>query len=389
LGGGQESPTGSHHPVVPLNLPETSLISSLRTWAEIDLAALRHNLAAVRHVIGPHRGIMAVVKADAYGHGLASVAGALSGLVSSFGVANPREGLVVAREAPGDIFLLGPVLPNERSLLASPRFVVAISTLEEAEALNSLGFPVRAHLSVDTGMGRMGCLPGEAAELLVAISGMPFLRLEGFCTHFPSADEDEPFTRHQIAGIRELLGNLPGLGAVHVSNSAGILDFIEQQPFATLVRPGLMLYGLCPTGMHQGDLQPVLSLHSRVTLVRLLPAGHGVSYGGSYVTSRPTLVATVGIGYADGYPRQVSNRGAQVLLRGRRCPVLGRVTMDQIMIDVTDLPEPPRPGEVVTLIGRQGGEEILATEVASWAGTISWEILTGLTSRVERVCREA
>ncbi|MBU6302087.1 MAG: alanine racemase [Verrucomicrobia bacterium] len=361
----------------------------MRTWAEIDLAALRRNLGVVRRAIGPGREIMAVVKADAYGHGLANVAGALSGLVSSFGVANPGEARVVAGQAPGDIFLLGPVLPQERDSLASPRLVVAISTLAEAEALNALGFPVRAHLCVDTGMGRMGCLPEEARALGLAVSAMPNLRLEGVCTHFPSADEDAGFTRHQIAGLRGVLEGLPpAAGAVHLSNSAGILEYMEDQPFASLVRPGLMLYGLCPTGAHQGELEPVLSLRSRLTLVRLLPAGHGVSYGGTHVTNRPTLVATVGIGYADGYPRQVSNRGAQVLLQGRRCPVLGRVTMDQIMVDVSDLPVRPEPGDVVTLIGREGGERILASEVADWAGTISWEILTGLTSRVARVCRE-
>ncbi len=329
---------------------------------------------------------MAVVKADAYGHGLAAVVRALSGMVPCFGVANPREALVVANHAPGDIFLLGPVLPHERSVLASPRFVAAISTLEEASALQAAGFPVRAHLCVDTGMGRMGCLPAQAAELLKAISGMPNIRLEGFCSHFPSADEDAEFTNRQISEVRELLETLPDMGAVHLSNSAGILGFIPAQPFVTMVRPGLMLYGLCPTGAHQEDLVAVLSLRSRVTLVRTLPAGHGVSYGGTFVTSRPTKVATVGIGYADGYPRQLSNRGAQVLLRGRRCPVLGRVTMDQIMIDVSELPERPQPGDVVTLLGRDGAERILATEVAAWAGTISWEILTGLTARVERVC---
>jgi alanine racemase len=364
----------------------TSLIASLRTWAEIDLAALRHNLTAVRKAAGADREIMAVVKADAYGHGLAAVVRALSGLVPCFGVANPREALVVANHAPGDIFLLGPVLPHERSVLASPRLVAAISTLEEAAALQGVGFPIRAHLCVDTGMGRMGCLPEQAAALLTAISGMPNIRLEGFCTHFPSADEDAEFTNRQIVGVRELLGTLPDLGAVHLSNSAGILEFMPEQPFATTVRPGLMLYGLCPTGAHQKDLVPVLSLRSRVTLVRTLPPGHGVSYGGTFVTSRPTVVATVGIGYADGYPRHLSNRGAQVLLHGRRCPVLGRVTMDQIMIDVSELPETPQPGDVVTLIGRDGSERILATEVAAWAGTISWEILTGLTARVERVC---
>jgi alanine racemase len=288
-------------------------------------------------------------------------------------------------EAPGDVFILGPVLPAERRFLQSERLAVAVSQIEEARAFQDLGWPIRVHLNIDTGMGRMGCLPEDAAVLAGEIRQMSNLRLEGLCTHFPSADEDAEFTRHQIGIFRSLLQTQPAFSWVHLDNSAGILDFLEWQPDANLVRPGLMLYGLCPMGTHQGDLRPVLSLRSRVTLVRLLPAGHSISYGRTYVTSRPTLVATVGIGYGDGYPRQVSNQGAEVLIRGRRCPILGRVTMDQILVDVSALSGSCIPGEIVTLIGSDGAECILASEVATWAGTISWDILTGLTARVERV----
>jgi len=331
---------------------------------------------------------MAVVKANAYGHGLREVVRALAGLVSSFGVANPREALLVAESAPGDVFLLGPLLPHERSLLASPRFVAAVSTLEEAQALHELGHPVRAHLAVDTGMGRMGCLPAEVPALLEWIQKLPGIQLEGFYTHFPSADEDPPFTVDQIERIRLLLAGMPQLASIHLSNSAGVLDFLPRQPFANLVRPGLMLYGVCPTGAHQEELRPVLSLRSRISLVRRLPEGHGVSYGRSFVTLRPTTVATVCIGYGDGYPRHLSNRGAEVLIQGRRCAILGRVTMDQIMVDVTELPVIPLPGDVVTMIGVDGTERILASEVAAWADTISWDVLAGLTSRVERIAVE-
>ena len=368
-----------------LSSPSTDQIEPLRSWAEVDRSSLLHNLGVIERLAGPGRQVMAVVKADAYGHGLRGVVRSLAGRVPWFGVANVREALCVLEEAPGDVFILGPVLPAERRFLQSERLSVAVSQLEEARALQDLGWPIRVHLSIDTGMGRMGCLSEEAAALAGQIRQMSNLRLEGLCTHFPSADEDADFTRLQIGVFRSLLQTQPAFSWVHLDNSAGILDFLEWQPDANLVRPGLMLYGLCPMGTHQDDLRPVMSLRSRVTLVRQLPSGHSISYGRTYVTSRPTLVATVGIGYGDGYPRQVSNQGAEVLIRGRRCPILGRVTMDQIMVDVSALSGSCLPGEVVTLIGRDGSECILASEVATWAGTISWDILTGLTSRVERV----
>jgi alanine racemase len=351
------------------------------------LAALRHNFAVLRRRAGPDRAIMAVVKADAYGHGLATVVRALAPFHPGFGVANVREAQVAERHSPPecDIFLLGPVLPQEYPLLGSDRWVIAVSTPEEAVALDAVGRALRVHLCVDTGMGRMGCLPEDAPALADAISRLPGLRLEGVCTHFPSADEDEAFTRDQIARFDALRRQLPLLPEVHLSNSAGLWEFSAGQPFATRVRPGLTLYGISPTGAGQEELIPVLSLRSRVTLVRDLPAGHGISYGRSHVTDRPTRVATVGIGYGDGYPRHLSNRGAEVLVAGCRCPILGRVTMDQIMIDVSEGPRRPVPGDTVTLIGRDGGEHLTAAEVARHAGTIPWAILTGLTGRVERV----
>jgi len=369
---------------LPVDSGETA---SLRTWAEIDLDALRHNFTVLQRLAGPGRTIMAVVKADAYGHGLATVVRALAPFRPGFGVANVREALVAAHHSPPecDIFLLGPVLPQEHPLLDCPRFVIAVSTPGEAAALAHLGHPVRVHLCIDTGMGRMGCLPEQALSLAEAVAGHPRLRLEGVCSHFPSADEDPDFTRDQITRFDVLRSKFPAQMDIHLSNSAGLLEFGEAQPFATRVRPGLTLYGISPTGSFQDELIPVLSLRSRITLVRELPEGHGISYGRSHVTNRPSRVATVGIGYGDGYPRHLSNRGAEVLVAGRRCPVLGRVTMDQIMIDVTDLPITPAVGETVTLIGTDGDACITATELARHAGTIPWAVLTGLTGRVERV----
>tara|TARA_R110002096_G_scaffold54517_20_gene140672 strand:+ start:4360 stop:5484 length:1125 start_codon:yes stop_codon:yes gene_type:complete len=358
----------------------------LRTWSEIDPGALRHNLKVAREFSGG-REIMAVVKADAYGHGLARIVKALAGEVTWFGVANVEEGLVVAANSGEKVLVLGPILPHERELAVDQGFVVVLSSWAEAEAFAQFGKPVSAHLAIDSGMGRMGCLESEVLDLVARIRDLEHVRLEGVATHFPSADEDEAYTREQIARIGELLGEIPDLSEVHLSNSAGLLGFAGEQPFATLMRPGLMLYGLSPLPALQDRLRPVMSLKSRVTLVRELPAGRGISYGRTFVTSKPVQVATVGAGYGDGYPRHLSNQGAEVLINGKRCPVLGRVTMDQIMVDVSGLDPLPGAGDEVVLIGEQerSGRPILATEIAEKAGTISWEILTGITQRVKRV----
>lgn len=370
----------------------TDSTAQLRTWAEIDLSALRHNLEIARGYAG-ERQIMAVVKADAYGHGLAAVADALSDEVRWFGVANVAEGLEVTAHAPGKVFVLGPILPHERAVAVGNGFVIAVSNLEETVAIDAiakeLGIKATVHLSIDSGMGRMGCLVSQAVELARSIERLKNVRLDGVATHFPSADEDADFTRSQIATAEKLRAELPDTPHFHLSNSAGLLDFADLQPFATLMRPGLVLYGLSPLPKHQDELRPVLSLKSRVTLVRDLPAGHGVSYGRTFVTERPTRAATIGIGYGDGYPRSVSNRGGEVLIGGRRCPLLGRVTMDQIVVDVSGLEKPPQPGDEAVLIGSQGAQQLLATELAEKADTISWEILTGITRRVQRVYRWA
>lgn len=337
------------------------------------------------------RQIMAVVKADAYGHGLAGVVSALAENVRWFGVANVAEGLEVTAHAPGKVFVLGPVLPSERAVAAGNGFVVAVSNFAEAmafdEVARELGIKATLHLAIDTGMGRMGCFESEAVKTAEAIAGLTNVQLDGIATHFPSADEDPDFTRSQIAAAEELRRQLPETRHFHLSNSAGLLEFSQLQTSATLMRPGLMLYGLSPIPEHQAELRPVLSLKSRVTLVRDAPAGHGISYGRTFITAEPTRIAAIGIGYGDGYPRALSGAGTEVLIQGRRCPLLGRVTMDQIVVDVSGLEQPPDPGNEVVLIGEQGEARILASELAEKAGTISWEILTGITRRVHRVYR--
>ncbi|MEM1297159.1 MAG: alanine racemase, partial [Verrucomicrobiota bacterium] len=278
----------------------------LRTWAEIDLAALRHNLGVARE-FAKGREIMAVVKADAYGHGLVRIVEAIAEDVAWFGVANVEEGCEVAAHSRGRVLVLGPILPQEREVAVEQKFVVTLSSWAEAEAFEKLGKPVSAHLAIDSGMGRMGCLENEAVDLVKRIQELKWVKLEGAATHFPSADEDIGYTLEQIARTRELLNEFPDLSEVHLSNSAGLLGFAEEQAFATLMRPGLLLYGVSPLPEFQSRLRPVLSLKSRVTLVRELPAGRGISYGRTFVTKEPTRVATIGVGYGDGYPRHLSS----------------------------------------------------------------------------------
>ncbi len=372
--------------------PAASSTNAHRTWAEIDLGALRHNLAAVRAQVGEGVQVMAVVKANAYGHGVGPVVRALAGRVEMFGVANVREAAEVREHvADAPVFILGPALPEERAEIVAQRFVPAISSVEEARAYAALASaePLAVHLKIDTGMGRVGIWESEAVAVAREILALRGLRITGLASHLPVADEDDAFTRDQLARFHATVAQLRALGlpdaVVHVENSAGLIGFPAQA--GDLVRPGLMLYGSAPRPEFQPRLRPVLTWKTRITLLRTAPAGHGVSYGRTFKTVQPTRIATLAVGYADGYQRHLSGRGAEVLIGGRRCPVLGRVTMDQIVADVTALPA-VEVGDEVVLMGRQGAEEIPAAELAAKAGTIAWEIFTGLGRRVERIYLE-
>ncbi len=348
------------------------------------MAALQHNLAVAQAHFG--RELMAVVKADAYGHGLPRVAKSLDGRVGFLGVATVDEAHAV-REAgvKNPVFLLGPSLAEERREFVRLGVTPSLSSLDEAQGFASVGRetgnPVRAHLMVDTGMGREGFLPTELPEVWPQIDSLDGLIIEGLATHLPSADEDAGFTQEQFARFREITMQLGGperFRWIHASNSAGLLA--HPNASCTLARPGLLLYGISPVEALGAQLVPVMRLMARVTLVRTLPAGHGVSYGSDFKTSRETRVATVGIGYGDGYPRSLSGSGAEVFVRGRRLPVIGRVTMDQIMIDATGHPE-VQSGDDVELFGRN----IPVVEVAERGNTIPWAVLTGITRRVVRL----
>lgn len=361
-----------------------------RTWVEIDLAALRHNARAAQACLAtPEPGILAVVKANGYGLGMVPVARALTSLVRAFAVANVAEACTL-RDAGllEPIYLLGPALPDEWAAIAAAGFCPAISNLSEvaglAAAAQASGHPLAVHVVVDTGMGRIGAMPEEAAVLIAAVLAHPWLRLDSIASHYPSADEDPAFTGEQASRFSHLLEQLratgPALPHTHLSNSAGLTSY----PTVGWGRAGLMLYGVSPLPDAQDLLQTVVTWTARVTLVKHLPAGHGVSYGRTWCTPRPTRTAVLAVGYADGYPRQASGREAAVLIGGQRCPVLGRVTMDQIIADTTAMDTPPQPGDEAVLIGTQGQQEITAGELAAWGQTIPWDIFTGLGPRVQR-----
>jgi alanine racemase len=363
-------------------------VSPPRAWAEIDLAALRWNLAVARQACGV--AVMAVVKAGAYGHGLEEIARALADEdLAFFGVANVREARQIRHAGVSTrIYLLGPTWAAERKEIVARDWTPCISSLEEACEFNWLaaahGSRLKVHLAVDTGMGRGGFVADGLAEVLAALERLEYLEIEGIGSHLPAADEDEEFTRRQMARFAAIIAELGGAARFrwrHLSNSSGILGY--PPGLCNLARPGLMLYGISPLAGCQQPLRTVMTLKSRVTLVRTLPAGHGISYGRAFVTSKPTRVATVGIGYGDGYPRHVSGHGAEVWIEGCRCPILGRVTMDQMMVDVTESREVGEGAEVELF-----GPNLPVAEVARNAQTIVWEILTGITPRVQRCYRE-
>lgn len=358
-----------------------------RAWVDVDLEAIAHNLDIARQAL-PDTLLMPVVKAGAYGHGLEPVARRLDNDgIAFFGVANAGEARRLSRAGVRTTpFILGPTFPEEREEIVLNNWCCTISTIEEAQQFQSLAALYNkaflVHLALDTGMGREGVLPEEIGDMIGALRDMPSLVIDGVMSHFPCADDDVSYTQQEIARFTDCVQVLQQhfhLRYRHIAASAGELGY--EIPIANLARPGLLLYGVAPiASIYEGVLRPTLRLSSRVSLVRTLPLGHGVSYGRTYITNKPTRVATIGIGYADGWSRYLSGKGAQVYVNGHYCPMLGRVTMDQIMADVSEVPF-IAPGDEVELIG----PHISVSEVAQKAGTIAWDILTGLGARLPRI----
>ena len=360
------------------------------TWAGINLGNLAHNFRQVKRMVSPATKILVTVKADAYGHGLVQVSKKLASCgVDYLGVASIDEGIALRQAGIRlPILVLGVVLKRDIAPLFTWRLIPTVGDEDLAVALNrkagARGKPMSIHIKVDTGMGRIGVLHYDALELVKKIHKLKFINIEGIFTHFAFADMNRAFTLYQTKLFAQLLGSIKAEGIdiplAHTANSMGTIGY--KNAHFNMVRPGLVIYGIYPKKNLKLNLKPVLSLKSRVVFVKQMPAGHGVSYGHEYVTKKNTCIATIPIGYGDGYPRNLSNK-APLLIKGRRFKVCGRVCMDQIMVDVGSLGL--KVGEEVVLIGSQGENRITAEDLAKLSNTISYEIVCGLGSRIPRV----
>ncbi|MCG3206200.1 MAG: Alanine racemase 1 [Elusimicrobia bacterium] len=380
-----------------LNPPPTEPASSpvrfyRPTWVEISTHCFASNLRQIKQWVGPNAHVLAVLKADGYGHGalpLAQVAASQG--AAMIGVSSLEEGIHLREggvEIP--ILILGSIYPLENFNVALQyNLTPTVSSLEAARHLSQIAESKNTvadfHLKIDTGMGRLGVSPLGAKPILEWLMTQKRVRLAGVYSHFASADTDPGFVQEQMNQfhqVRDLVLHHGFQGVLfHMANTAAALRFPQSR--FNLVRPGLFLYGasLVPVPK-EIQLEPVLSWYTKIVFLKTVPAGTPIGYGSTFRTQRESTIATLPVGYADGLPRGVSNKG-WVLVKGRRCPMVGRVTMDQVTVDVTDVKVDI--GELVTLIGRQEGETISADDWALWAGTISYEIFCGITKRVPRV----
>lgn len=368
-------------------------IDQLVSWAEIDLEAIRQNVRSFRKHVGDSVQVMAVVKANAYGHGAVPVAkAALEAGAARLAVHRLTEGIELREagiEAP--ILVMGYTPPPGAGEFVRWNLTPSMITPEFAQALASQAATqnkiVPVHVKVDTGMNRFGLFPEEVVPFLAMVCIMEGLRLEGMFTHFATADaRDGTWVLQQIKVFDEVIAAVRNAGidipVIHAANSATTMRY--PQAHYNAVRPGIAMYGMNPSSEWEPvfNLHPALTLKSRISRVRDLPVGAGISYGRTFVTSQPTRAGLVTVGYGDGYHRILSNKGV-VLVRGQRALVLGRVCMDQFVIDVTDIPGVEQDDEVV-LVGSQGDERVSAEEVGRLAGSINYEVTTGLLPRVIR-----
>ena len=374
------------------------MYDSRPTFAEIDLDALTHNFKVIRSALPDSTEILAVVKADAYGHGFMDISRELEHLgVNAFGVAFLAEAIQLRKSGiDKPILLLGGVYPGQERKCIGFNLSTVIFTLEQAQALNlaagKLFRKAQIHLKIDTGMGRLGIQYSETPAFLEKLRDLPNLALEGVISHFASADElDESgqhFTAVQAERFERVLAETRTAGFapryIHIANSAGAL--LGNFPSCNLVRPGIALYGALPSPDFRGklDLRPVMRLKSRIAMLKWVDTGTTISYARRFTASDKTLIASVPVGYADGYPRALTNKG-EVLIRGQRSRVTGTVCMDWIMLDVTGI-EGVAVGDEVILMGADAsGNCIHAEELAAAVGTIPYEIFCGISKRVPRV----
>ncbi len=370
------------------------------TYAEIDLSALKHNYGLIRSTIPQETEILAVVKADAYGHGFMDISRELETLgVNAFGVAFLAEGIQLRKSGSDKpILLLGGIYPGQERKCIGYNLSTTIFTLEQALALNQAASSgklfrrAQIHLKIDTGMGRLGIPYSDVPRLLVELKKLPNIALEGVISHFASADEldvsGQSFTQLQLERFGWVLSEIRTAGFspryIHIANSAAAL--MHDIPGCNLIRPGIALYGALPSSDFQGklDLKPVMRLKSQIAMLKWVDPGTTVSYARRFTAGQRTLIASVPVGYADGYPRALTNRG-EVLVRGQRAGVVGTVCMDWIMLDVTGV-EGVAVGDTVTLMGSDdSGRHIHAEELAAWSDTIPYVVFCGISKRVPRV----
>ncbi|MBN2483116.1 MAG: alanine racemase [Candidatus Omnitrophica bacterium] len=360
-------------------------------WIEVDRKALKKNVLTIKKIIGPKVGIMATVKQNAYGHGLVPIARCLSSLgVVYFGVGSLEEAIQLRHAGIKEpILILTALLKEGIPELFRYHVTPTVTNLDFAKSVNEYAIrknkihPI--HLKIDTGMGRIGWWYQGAVAAIVQLKKLTHLELEGIFTHYPAAGTDDRFTRLQIGRFNELLDELSqrkiDFRYIHTANSMALWKYRHAR--FNLVRPGLILYGIKPDEKMDIPLSPILSLKSQVVFLKKVPRGRSIGYGRTFVTKSPTQIATVAIGYADGYPWRLSNKG-QVLIRRRLCPIRGRVCMDHIMVETGNITG-VHLGCPVTLIGKNSSHRIGAEDIAHWAGTIPYEIVTRLSSKIPRI----
>lgn len=366
------------------------------TWAEISLSALTENYRTLKRQLTGNAQLMAVVKADAYGHGAVQCARVLESIGADwFGVALVEEGIELRRAGiTRPVFCLGGFWRTQGELILAHDLTPALFRMDMAEELNAraveAGRVVNFHLKVDTGMGRLGVPSSELAEFADALKRFEHLKLDGVLTHFADADGMEiGYTELQMRRFEDAVTTLRELGFDptwrHAANSAGLHAY--PQAHGNLARAGAAMYGLTrdvlTPRLEAPPLRPVMAWKSRIVMLKTVPAGTSLGYGCSFITSRESRIATLPVGYADGFRRSLSNKG-QVLVRGRFVPVVGRVSMDLTIIDVTDVPA-AELGDEAVLLGEQGGLAISAEDMAKLEDTISYEVMTGISARVPRL----
>ena len=368
------------------------------TFAEIDLSALRYNYARIRAAVRPDCGVLAVVKADAYGHGFMDVSQELESLgVTAFGVAFLAEGIQLRKSGiDRTVLILGGIYPGQEKKCVGFNLSTAVFDISQARVLDHVAGRLyrkaKIHVKIDTGMGRLGIPAADAPEFFSELRKLTNIELEGILSHFASADElddsGRDYTNNQLELFIDAVRSAEALGLSpryrHIANSAAAFGL--EMPGCNLVRPGIALYGSLPSPDFSElmDVRPVMALKSRVAMLKWVDPGTSISYARRYTTKGQTRVASVPVGYADGYRRSLTNKG-EVLIRGMRAPVIGTVCMDWIMIDVTGIPD-VATGDEVVLMGADGtGSCVRAEEIAEWSGTIPYEIFCGISKRVPRV----